>query len=92
MSARRTMAEQVLCRALCERPLSEFAWQSLGGCSPSAWQTTCPAIARRVLVGISGVQICKLALQRVLRHHLLHSLTGFNQNNHNTLKAGMVLA
>ncbi len=46
MGARRAMAEQVVCRALGEWPPSACQAKSLGGRSPSAWQTTCLAIAR----------------------------------------------
>ncbi len=44
-------------RATIERPLSKFARQALGGCLASAQQTTCSAMARRALVGISGVDM-----------------------------------
>ncbi len=54
-SARRAMAEQVVCRALGEQPPSACQAFSLGRCSVTARQTACSAIARRELVGISGV-------------------------------------
>ncbi len=60
-STRRAMAEQVVCRALGERPPcghrapAEKNWHALSGRQPSTRQKTCSAIARRAFVGISGV-------------------------------------
>ncbi len=51
----RAMAEHVVSRAPAEQNRSVAARQALGGRSPSARQTTCSAIARRALVGITGV-------------------------------------
>ncbi len=55
MSARRAMAEQVVCRALGEQPLSSHRATVVGGCLPNARQSICSAIDRQALVGISGV-------------------------------------
>ncbi len=55
-SARRDIAEQVVClRAANERLPSEFARWPFGRRSVVARQTPCSVIARRALVGISGV-------------------------------------
>ena len=45
-------------RASTKRPPSDIARWALCSRAPSARQTTCSAIARRVLLGISGVDTC----------------------------------
>ena len=73
-SVRRVMAKQVVCRATTERLPSEFARWPLGRRSVFTRQTTCSAIIRQSLMGISGVDglfvravhmLCILILQKL---------------------------
>ena len=59
-------------RAPAKRPPSDFARQVLGGCSPSARQTTCSAIARRALLGISGQRVTQCACTCICNRYLGH--------------------